>query len=135
MRVETDDEVYRVDSHWLGPPKATFPWRWRYVDYAIFGATWLLVLALARQLFEPSIWVFVWPAVIGAYVVKFAGRVVTPERPLGAVLAMFSLEAAGPRERTRGHRATVSTRHVRVQSQFPIPTARTLLKETKARVR
>ena len=31
MLVRTDDEVYRIDSVWLGPPRATFPWRARYV--------------------------------------------------------------------------------------------------------
>ena len=33
--VRTDDEVYRVDSVWLGPPRATFPWRARYVSYGL----------------------------------------------------------------------------------------------------
>ena len=35
MLVRTDDEVYRVDAVWLGPPRATFPWRARYVSYGV----------------------------------------------------------------------------------------------------
>ena len=44
--VRTDDEVYRVDSVWLGPPRATFPWRARYVAYGVGFVTSAVVLFL-----------------------------------------------------------------------------------------
>jgi len=43
LRIRTDDEVYRVDAVWLGPPKATFPFRARYVAW---GVDFLVLLRL-----------------------------------------------------------------------------------------
>ena len=34
MRVVPDDEVYRVNTVWLGPRGLTFPWTARYLAYA-----------------------------------------------------------------------------------------------------
>ncbi|WP_226353693.1 hypothetical protein [Pseudonocardia sp. ICBG601] len=48
MQVRTDDDVYRVDAVWLGPPKLTFPWRARYVSYAIGLVVMLVVMAVQR---------------------------------------------------------------------------------------
>ena len=45
--VRTDDEVYRVDAVWLGPPRATFPWRARYVSYGL--GLWLMILVMFVQ--------------------------------------------------------------------------------------
>ena len=50
MRIRTDDEVYRVDAVWLGPPKATFPFRARYVAWGVGFLVLLLVLGVERQL-------------------------------------------------------------------------------------
>ena len=50
MRVRTDDEVYRVDAVWLGPPKATFPWRARYVAWGVGIVVFLVVLTIERQM-------------------------------------------------------------------------------------
>ena len=48
MRVRTDDEVYRVDAVWLGPPKATFPWRARYVAWGVGIVVFLVGLMSER---------------------------------------------------------------------------------------
>jgi hypothetical protein len=50
LRIRTDDEVYRVDAVWLGPPKATFPWRARYVAWGVGTVVFLAVLGVERQL-------------------------------------------------------------------------------------
>ena len=50
MLVRTDDEVYRVDSVWLGPPRATFPWRARYVSYGLGLLVMILVMFVQRRI-------------------------------------------------------------------------------------
>ena len=50
MQIRTDDDVYRVDAVWLGPPKATFPWRARYVSWGVGMVTFLVVIGVERQL-------------------------------------------------------------------------------------
>ena len=44
MRVTPDDEVYRVNTVWLGPSGLTFPWTARYLAYATWLITLLVVL-------------------------------------------------------------------------------------------
>ena len=48
--VRTDDEVYRVDSVWLGPPRATFPWRARYVSYGLGLLVMIVVMFVQRRI-------------------------------------------------------------------------------------
>src|SRR5699024_11447036 len=64
LQVRTDDEVYRVDAVWLGPPKATFPWRARYVAWGVGIPVFLVVLTIERQFglgfgFFTTAWAFV----------------------------------------------------------------------------
>src|SRR3712207_6708611 len=44
MRVAPDDEVYRVNTVWLGPRGLTFPWTARYLAYAVWLVTFLVVI-------------------------------------------------------------------------------------------
>ena len=50
MLVRTDDQVYRVDSVWLGPPRATFPWRARYVSYGLGLLIMIFIMFLQRRI-------------------------------------------------------------------------------------
>ena len=50
MLVRTDDEVYRVDAVWLGPPRATFPWRARYVSYGLGLLVMILIMFVQRRI-------------------------------------------------------------------------------------
>ncbi len=43
-----DDEVYRVDAVWLGPPKVTIAWRPRYVAWLIGIPASFVVLGVER---------------------------------------------------------------------------------------
>ncbi len=48
MRLPVDDEIYRVDAVWLGPPQQTLPWRARYSAYGVgLAIPFLLCAALA----------------------------------------------------------------------------------------
>jgi hypothetical protein len=60
MRIRTDDEVYRVDAVWLGPPKATMPWRVRYVAWGVGTVVFLLVMTVERRIGVPFGWSQPW---------------------------------------------------------------------------
>ncbi|GAA2696522.1 MULTISPECIES: hypothetical protein [Actinosynnema] len=120
MRVRTDDEVYRVDAVWLGPPKATFPWRARYVAWGVGIAVFLLVLTVERQVgigfgFFSTAW-----ALIGTVLItRFITSRINHERPLSAAMTMLSRELTAPRERTSGAGGAASAARLRVSRERP----------------
>ncbi|MFI7123220.1 hypothetical protein [Amycolatopsis sp. NPDC049868] len=122
MRIRTDDEVYRVDAVWLGPPKATFPWRARYVAWLVGIPVFLLVLTIERWAgwsfgFFSTAWAFVATIVI----TRLITAKISHERPLGAVAAMAAKELNTPRERTTGTGGAASASRVRVRANRPLP--------------
>ena len=48
MRVIPDDEVYRVNTVWLGPSGLTLPWTARYMAYAVWLSLFVLILLIER---------------------------------------------------------------------------------------
>lgn len=125
MQVRTDDEVYRVDAVWLGPPKATFPWRARYVAWGVGIPVFLVVLTIERQFglgfgFFTTAWAFV--ATIA--ITRLATSKISHERPLSAVLTMWGRELLTPRERTKPTGGAVSTARVSVRTHRPLPKSR-----------
>ncbi|MCE7008330.1 hypothetical protein LWC34_36790 [Kibdelosporangium philippinense] len=122
MRVRTDDEVYRVDAVWLGPPKATFPWRARYVAWGVGVVVFLVTMTVER-------WIGVgfgffstaWALVITVLITRFICSRISHERPLGSVLTMWSRELTAPRETSAGEGGAVSATRVRVNAQRPRP--------------
>ncbi|MFF0147099.1 hypothetical protein ATK36_2272 [Amycolatopsis sulphurea] len=122
MRIRTDDEVYRVDAVWLGPPKATFPWRARYVAWLVGIPVFLVVLAIERWAgwsfgFFSTAWAFVLTIVI----TRLITAKISHERPLGTVLGMAGQELRTPRERTSGTGGAVSASRIRVRTERPLP--------------
>jgi hypothetical protein len=113
--VRTDDEVYRVDSVWLGPPRATFPWRARYVSYGLGLLTMIIVMFVQRRVgIGLDFFSVAWALVATVLIVRFLGKRIDYERPFGQVVALFRLELRGPRARTAGVGGAVRTEHVRV---------------------
>ncbi len=111
-----------MDAVWLGPPKATFPWRARYVAWGVGIPVFLLVLTVERQLglgfsFFSTAWAFVGTILI----TRLITAKISHERPLGAVLAMWVRELHAPRERTNAEGGAVSASKVRIRAQRPIP--------------
>lgn len=122
MRIRTDDEVYRVDAVWLGPPKATFPWRARYVAWGVGAIVFVLVLAAERQLgikfgFFSTAWAFIITIVLTRLITARIGH----ERPLGSVMAMAFRELNTPREQSGGEGGAVTAGKVRVRAERPRP--------------
>ena len=115
MLVRTDDDVYRVDSVWLGPPRATFPWRARYVSYGLGLMVMILVMFVQRRVgIGLDFFSIAWALVITIVITRFLGKKIDYERPLGQVVEMFRHEVRGPRARTATAGGAVRAGHVRV---------------------
>ncbi|GAA1219868.1 hypothetical protein [Pseudonocardia alaniniphila] len=115
MLVRTDDEIYRVDSVWLGPPRATFPWRARYVSYGVGLLVMIGVMFLQRRVgIGLDFFSVAWALVITIVVTRFIGKRINYERPLGQVVELFRHEITGPRARTAIGGGEVRSEHVRV---------------------
>src|SRR5436309_14042886 len=83
VRVRTDDEVYRVDAVWLGPPKATFPWRARYVAWGVGILVFLLTLTVERWIgFGFGFFTVAWGLVITVVLTRFICSKISHDRPL-----------------------------------------------------
>lgn len=117
MLVRTDDEVYRVDSVWLGPPRATFPWRARYVSYGVGLLVAIFVMFVQRRVgIGLDFFSVAWALVITVVVTRFLGQRINYERPLGQVVELFLAEIKGPRRRTASAGGEVRSAHVRIGS-------------------
>lgn len=119
MRIRTDDEVYRVDAVWLGPPKATMPWRARYVAWGVGVAVFLIVLTVERQLGVSLFWAIAWGLVITIALTRLICSKISHERPLTAVASMWVRELTAPREETAGAGGAASATRIRVNPQRP----------------
>jgi len=113
--VRTDDEVYRIDSVWLGPPRATFPWRARYVSYGLGLVVMILIMFVQRRIgIGLDFFSVAWALVLTVFVTRLLGTRIDYERPLGQVLELFRHEVRGPRARTAVGGGSVRFKHVRV---------------------
>lgn len=122
VRIRTDDEVYRVDSVWLGPPKATFPWRTRYVSWGVGIAVFLLVLGVERQLgIGFGFFSTAWGLLITVVLTRLIGSRISHERPLTAVVTMATRELVTPRENKTSAGGAASAAKIRVQRSRPRP--------------
>jgi hypothetical protein len=122
VQVRTDDEVYRVDAVWLGPPKATFPWRARYVAWGVGILVFLLVLSGERAVgFAFGFFTVAWALVGTVVITRFITSKISHERPLGAVFTMWARELTSPRERTAGQGGAVSATKIHIRSTRPSP--------------
>ncbi len=124
MRIRTDDEVYRVDAVWLGPPRATMPWRARYVAWGVGVVVFLLVLTVERRLGVSLFWSVAWGIVITIVLTRLICSRISHERPLTAVTAMWVRELTAPRETAAGEGGAVSATRVRVHADRPRPRPR-----------
>lgn len=123
MEIKTDDEIHRVNSVWLGPPKATMPWHVRYVAWGIGLVVFFVVLSVQRAVgIGFGFFSLGWGFVITIVITRFIARMINYERPLGAVLALFVSEVSTPRERTVAEGGVPRTsRSMRVRAERPCP--------------
>jgi len=120
MKIRTDDEVYRVDAVWLGPPKATFPWRARYVAWGVGVAGFFVVLGVERQIgIGFSFFSVAWALVITIVLTRLLVSRINHERPLGATIQMMFHELRAPRQRLSGRGGAVGVSRVKVNPERP----------------
>jgi hypothetical protein len=115
MRVAPDDEVYRVNTVWLGPRGLTFPWTARYLAYAVWLLTFLVVIAFEAVTpgLSPGI-PPTWEVVITTLFTYAVMGLVDHERPVGAVWQTFKADVSAPR-RVTSRTMVTSTRKVRIR--------------------
>ncbi|HEX2133512.1 MAG TPA: hypothetical protein VHH15_18350 [Actinophytocola sp.] len=119
MRIRTDDEVYRVDAVWLGPPRATMPWRARYVAWGVGVVVFLVVLTVERRIGISLFWSIAWGLVVTVLITRLICSRISHERPLSSVTAMWVRELTAPREATTGAGGAASATRVRVRAERP----------------
>lgn len=117
----TDDEIYRVNPIWLGPPKATMPFRARYVAWGVGVILSLVVFALVRIWFPLGFFTLAWSLVIAVALTRLICGKITHERGLGAVVQMFSREIFTPRQRQRYVGGAAAANRIRTSSDRPRP--------------
>ena len=118
-KILTDDEVYRVNNVWLGPPNATVPFRARYVSWFIGIVLSVLCFAVAKTWFGFGFFVLAWSLIIAVALTRWAGSKITHERGLASVLVMFGREVSTPRRRTSHGGGAAGTKAVRVREHRP----------------
>lgn len=127
MRVQTDDELYRVNRIWLGfTPTFSFIWNWRYSDYGVLLVTWLAGFLFARSIlgFGISFWIIAWPFVGAIAVTKLVRAKFGYERSLKDFVTQgfreIALTGNAQRPKTqRTQRVTYTARHVRIRATRP----------------
>ncbi len=120
MQVRTDDEVYRVDAVWLGPPKATFPWRARYVAWGVGILLFILVLTGERAVgFGFGFFTVAWALIATVALTRLICSRINNERPLGAVFTMWARELNTPRETTAGIGGAASATKIHISRARP----------------
>lgn len=119
MRVLPDDEVYRVNTVWLGPTGLTFPWTARYLAYAVWLVSFLVVLLVERitplHVGVPPVWEICMTTLFTYGVMGFVDH----ERPVRAVWETFRADLSAPRRQSAVIRTrTLAT--VRVHERRPV---------------
>jgi hypothetical protein len=113
MRVAPDDEVYRVNTVWLGPRGLTFPWTARYLAYAVwlvaFGLILLFEAVTPIDVGLPPVWE-ISIATLFTYAVM---GLVDHDRPVASVWQTFVAEISAPRAHSSRTMVT-SARKVRI---------------------
>lgn len=100
MQVRTDDEIYEVDSSYLGPP-GYYIGRIRYKTILLFPSIFLPVLVVLYSAGVPmSLLVIGGSLIICLKINQLLGKRFTRMTPFSAVLTGFFVELTAPRNQT-----------------------------------
>lgn len=114
MRVHVDDDIYRVDGVWLGPPQRTLPWRARYVAYGVGLGVFLLLQIVERRIgIGISFWSLSYSLLITIALTRLALSVVDHDRTVWSVVMAFVHEIGAPRAGGRPRTAVFRPRSIR----------------------
>jgi hypothetical protein len=118
VRVRPDDEVYRINTVWLGPRGLTFPWTARYLAYGVWLLTFLAVLFVEAvtplSIGLPPVWEICLTTLF-TYAVM---GLVDHERPVVSVFQTLRAEVNAPRA-GQEKAVQVGPRRLKVVSERP----------------
>jgi hypothetical protein len=124
MRIDADDEVYRVNAVWLGPDQRfQFPWRATYRAYGVGLVLFMLGIGIAHQLYGVTFWSVVFTGLAAVRLTRSITRRMGYERPFSAVAAMAMKEMSAPRRSDRTIGLSAAARAVLATSHEPMPLA------------
>lgn len=116
MRLRVDDEIYRVDGVWLGPPRRTLPWRARYIAYAVGLGVFIALQVLERRLgIAISFWSLAYSLLATIGITTAVLRAVDHDRTITSLVAAFGHEVGAPRLDTRETTTTWRVDKVRIR--------------------
>ncbi|MCZ9634982.1 hypothetical protein [Rhodococcus sp. BH5] len=112
--IETDDDLYRVDQHWLGPPGRAFPKPIRYqsagIGILLAIGSWILVFGLLSL--PPNGWTVMGMCLLTYYGTKrFTERLGT-ERTLGSLARSAINDLRSPRPSTNAAKKSPNSAQV-----------------------
>jgi hypothetical protein len=114
VRLQPDDDVYRINAVWLGPRGLTLPWVARYSAYAIWLVLFLAILAVEGmsplKVSVPPVWEFA-ISVLATYAIM---GFVDHERPVRSLIELGVTEVTAPRKATGVQKGRVQPSAVRV---------------------
>jgi hypothetical protein len=98
MRVQCDDDLYRVDRVYLGPRGKPWPLRATYRGWVMAGIIMLAVLIVWRMIGLPTPWMVLLGVAAGSYWLgQRLDRWFTADRPILSELGRVFQELAAPR--------------------------------------
>lgn len=120
MRLPVDDEIYNVNSVWLGPPGRTLPFRARYVAYAVGAVVFVLLQAIERRLgIGLGFFVLAYSLLATMAITKGILALVDHDRPVLSAVRALTNEIGAPRHDVRLRHATFRPARVRAVPSRP----------------
>lgn len=97
--IETDDLIYRVDNHYLGPTGKTFPVPIRYSAVGVGVGTFFVVFLIARAVLHLSLsyGTFLIMVVVTVAITSRITKYINPDRPLRSVVKAAYNDLTSPR--------------------------------------
>ena len=97
--IETDDLIYRIDNHYLGPTGKTFPVPIRYSAVGVGLSTFFVMFILARAVLHLSLsyGTFLIMVVATVAVTSRVTKYINPDRPLRSVIKAAYNDLTSPR--------------------------------------
>lgn len=119
MRLRHDDELYRVDNEYLGPPGSDWP-RARYIAYVVWACTVVAMLGIERQVGLGLSGISVLYTLAGSIAfTRWIGRYITHEVPAREVARMAVNDLRAPRELHYEHDVVLVPGRVRYREVTP----------------
>lgn len=122
MRVETDDELGRVDRRWLGPPGRELPFAARYVAWGLGLAFFALGQTLMSAAGAVSIINTAIVIMGSAIATTLVLRTVNPDKPVRVLARAAWSEISSPRpDTTPAQRSVPGHASIRLRADVPAP--------------